>query len=79
LGRWSDEPEDGYWAEVPELPGCYSQGDTISDLLANVREAISGVPALVLGTGWTVEKYPVSMSGVRAGLHSNLAGRCWRF
>jgi predicted RNase H-like HicB family nuclease len=31
----------GYWAEVPELPGCYSQGDSIPELEANVREAIS--------------------------------------
>ena len=32
--------EGGYWAEVPALPGCASQGDTLDDLLANVREAI---------------------------------------
>ena len=33
--------EDGaYWAEVPALPGCYSSGDTLDELKANVREAI---------------------------------------
>lgn len=37
-----EEPEGGYWAEVPALPGCYSQGDTLSELMDNVREAISG-------------------------------------
>ena len=36
------EPEGGFWAEVPALPGCYSQGETIEDLKANVREAIEG-------------------------------------
>jgi len=32
--------EGGFWAEVPELPGCRSQGDTIQDALSNSREAI---------------------------------------
>jgi predicted RNase H-like HicB family nuclease len=38
-----EDPAGGYWAEVPALPGCYSQGDTIDELLANVREAAQGV------------------------------------
>jgi predicted RNase H-like HicB family nuclease len=32
--------EGGFWAEVPELPGCYSQGETIEETLSNSREAI---------------------------------------
>jgi predicted RNase H-like HicB family nuclease len=36
-------PEGGYWGEVPALPGCYSQGETINELKDNVREAIAGV------------------------------------
>jgi predicted RNase H-like HicB family nuclease len=32
--------EGGYWAEVPALPGCVSQGETMDELLANMREAI---------------------------------------
>jgi predicted RNase H-like HicB family nuclease len=32
--------EGGYWAEVPALPGCVSQGETMDELLANIREAI---------------------------------------
>ena len=32
---------DGYFiAEVPELPGCYSQGKTMKETMANIREAI---------------------------------------
>jgi predicted RNase H-like HicB family nuclease len=31
--------EGGYWVEVPALPGCFSQGETIEKTLANVREA----------------------------------------
>ncbi len=30
----------GYVVEVPSLPGCISQGDTIDEALANIREAI---------------------------------------
>jgi predicted RNase H-like HicB family nuclease len=33
--------EGGLWAEVPALPGCMTQGETIDELLANVREAIT--------------------------------------
>ena len=34
--------EGGYWAEVPALPGCATQGETLDELLANVREAVEG-------------------------------------
>jgi predicted RNase H-like HicB family nuclease len=34
--------EGGYWAEVPALPGCFSQGETIEEIHANIREAIEG-------------------------------------
>jgi len=34
--------EGGYWAEVPALPGCVSQGETVDDVSTNVREAIEG-------------------------------------
>jgi predicted RNase H-like HicB family nuclease len=34
--------EGGYWAEVPALPGCVSQGETIYNVRSNVREAIEG-------------------------------------
>lgn len=32
--------EGGYWAEVPALPGCYSQGETIEETMENIKEAI---------------------------------------
>ena len=38
-----EDPEGGFWAEVPALPGCYSQGETIDELMGNIREAITGV------------------------------------
>lgn len=35
--------EGGYWAEVVGLPGCVSQGETLEELQANIREAIEAV------------------------------------
>ncbi len=32
--------EGGYWAEVPALPGCVTEGDTIEELQENLKEAI---------------------------------------
>ena len=37
-----EEPTGGYWAEVPALPGCMTQGETLDEVLANVREAVAG-------------------------------------
>ena len=34
--------EGGYWAEVPAIPGCATQGDTFEELLANLYEAVEG-------------------------------------
>ncbi len=34
--------EGGFWAEVPSIPGCATQGETYEELIANVREAIEG-------------------------------------
>ena len=32
--------EGGYWAEVPAIPGCATQGDSFEELLANLHEAV---------------------------------------
>ena len=32
--------EGGFWAEMPEYPGCYTQGETMDELKENVREAV---------------------------------------
>ena len=34
--------EGGYWAEVPALPGCITEGDTIEQLESNLKDAIEG-------------------------------------
>ena len=32
--------EGGYWAEIPSIPGCATQGDSFEELLSNIYEAI---------------------------------------
>ena len=43
--------EGGYWAEVPAIPGCVSQGDTLEELDDNIREAIVGCLSVDPETG----------------------------
>jgi predicted RNase H-like HicB family nuclease len=37
-----DAEEGGYWAEVPAIPGCATQGETFEELLKNLYEAVEG-------------------------------------
>jgi predicted RNase H-like HicB family nuclease len=34
--------EGGFWAEVPSIPGCVTQGETFDELLANIYDAVEG-------------------------------------
>lgn len=34
--------EGGYWAEVPAIPGCATEGETFEELLSNLYEAVEG-------------------------------------
>jgi len=34
--------EGGFWAEVPGIPGCATQGETFDELLSNLYEAVEG-------------------------------------
>jgi predicted RNase H-like HicB family nuclease len=34
--------EGGYWAEVPALPGCITEGDTMEEVMTNLKDAIEG-------------------------------------
>ena len=38
--------EGGYWAEVPALPGCATQGETLEELEFNIKDAITGCLAV---------------------------------
>ena len=49
--------EDGYWiTECPSLPGCISQGQTIEEAVANIREAIQEYIAALVDDGLPVPK-----------------------
>jgi predicted RNase H-like HicB family nuclease len=37
-----DAEEGGFWAEVPAIPGCATQGDTFEELLQNLYDAVEG-------------------------------------
>lgn len=43
-----DAEEGGYWAEVPAIPGCATQGETFEELLRNLYEAVEGCLALAI-------------------------------
>ncbi|HVG10451.1 MAG TPA: type II toxin-antitoxin system HicB family antitoxin [Thermoanaerobaculia bacterium] len=38
--------EGGYWAEVPAIPGCATQGESFEELLKNLYEAVEGCLAV---------------------------------
>ena len=42
--------EGGFWAEVPSIPGCATQGETMEELRSNLREAIEGCLAVPVDT-----------------------------
>jgi len=48
--------EGGYWAEVPAIPGCATQGETYVELLGNLREAIEGCLSVDIEEGVVSEK-----------------------
>ena len=43
-----DAKEGGFWAEVPAIPGCATEGDTFEDLLQNIYEAVDACLSVVL-------------------------------
>ncbi len=36
-----DEQEGGFWCEYPQLPGCYTQGETVDELMQNMKDAVA--------------------------------------
>jgi predicted RNase H-like HicB family nuclease len=42
--------EGGFWAEVPSIPGCATQGETMEELRSNLREAIEGCLSVPVGS-----------------------------
>jgi predicted RNase H-like HicB family nuclease len=42
--------EGGFWAEVPAIQGCATQGETMEELLANLSEAVETCLSIDLET-----------------------------
>ena len=40
--------EGGFWAEVPSIPGCATQGDSFEELLGNLHEAVEGCLSITM-------------------------------
>jgi predicted RNase H-like HicB family nuclease len=68
-------PEGGFWAEVPALPGCFTQGETVEEVTARVYEAIEAYLTALIRRGdrLPAEKrakrtfaFPVSVRAPRA-------------
>ena len=51
--------EGGYWAEVPAISGCATQGDTFEELLENLYEAIEGCLSVDIDAVQITEKSKV--------------------
>ena len=52
--RPGDPGEVAYWAEVPALPGCFTDGWTVAEVLANAREAIELYLSVLIDDGRAV-------------------------
>jgi predicted RNase H-like HicB family nuclease len=46
-----DEEDGGFVAECPAIPGCVSEGETIEEAMANIRDAIEGCIAVLAEKG----------------------------
>ena len=48
--------ESGFWAEVPAIPGCATQGETFEELLQNLYEAVEGCLSIYVQTAKTTDR-----------------------
>ena len=46
-----DREDGGFVAECPAIPGCVSQGETVEEAMANIRDAIEGCLAVLRDNG----------------------------
>lgn len=56
--------EGGYWAEFPELEGCFTQAETLDALRANAKEAVTGHLAAMAELGQSPKKTGVQVENI---------------
>lgn len=54
--------DGGYWADVPELPGCFASGDTLDELFESLQE---GVALCLADEGLTAGQYRHELADAR--------------
>jgi predicted RNase H-like HicB family nuclease len=54
--------EGGFWAEVPSIPGCATQGETFEELLENIYEAVEGCLAVNVSEPLTNHSHVVQIA-----------------
>ena len=59
--------EGGYWAEIPALSGCVSEGETYEETMANILEAAQGWLAVAIEQLPSAPVWPFPKSGCVAG------------
>ena len=63
--------EGGYWLEVPALDGCFTQGETMEEVLENAKEAISLYLEGLADIGNEIPKDdPVILGRVEVSVHA---------
>ena len=62
------EKEGGYWASFPELPGCFTDGDTLDELRAHAEEAVTGWLEATHAEGRPLPETGVSIETVEVSL-----------
>lgn len=50
------EEDDGLWIEFADLPGCYTQGDSIEELMSNAEEVLGAFLAVKMDYGEEIPK-----------------------
>lgn len=56
--------EGSYWSEFPDLPGCFSQGNTEQEIVMNSRESMEGFLISLLEAGESIPE-PSRISDIK--------------
>ena len=57
-----DAEEGGFWAEVPSIPGCATQGESFEELLENLYEAVEGCLSIDIAQPMTNHSHIVQIA-----------------
>lgn len=66
------EEENSYWAEFPDLEGCFTQGKTVNEVIENASESLEGYLESLLENGETFAK-PQKITDIDKGNSSFLS------